>query len=591
MTTISPDIFAILYVGQNRSHCERLQGLLQLSNDQWKVDSVPSLQQFPLQWEKRNYRCVIIANRIGKKRLYSIVASMNPVPVFVVRRSAGREERSLLSREDGCTVVHRGAGEGYLHILVAALEELIGVSCQVAKSNGQDAAVVTPYRGPSFRESIANNREAAREIQSLAPGATKAPVNHGLLYPVRCVETVHKVLLPRLAQAGCTLRVCYDWPLPTAFRCNALWVSQVLVNLIELSITSVMAKTFEIQVSWSEEAASLRFSIGAARVEGGEGSRNSEVRAGVALNNEDMNERELKLESSQALAARLHGRVCTPGEESEDTPTFLFEVPTGDLGRADWQGASCSSGSTQRDAVKGIEGQLRGRVLIADDAEDSRRIVQYVLRNTGLILTFAINGHEAIERAMHEQFDLILMDIHMPLVNGYDVVATLRRSGIVAPIIALTGSSTQHEIARCLEVGCDGYIPKPFSREGLFHMLQQHLPSEAGVHELPHMIISERISKEPLLAKIILAFIEKLPQRMERISEAFQEVDLLALEEEAHKLAGSSGLMGYPVLSELAFELEQHAKRSELSDCEHILDEIRSVQSKIQNGTSALLDP
>jgi two-component system, cell cycle response regulator DivK len=122
------------------------------------------------------------------------------------------------------------------------------------------------------------------------------------------------------------------------------------------------------------------------------------------------------------------------------------------------------------------------RILIVEDQEDNRAILRDVLSTAGYELIEATNGQEGVELAQQERPDLILMDIQLPVIDGYE--ATRRIKGDAAlgaiPIIAVTSYALSGDEAKARSAGCDGYVTKPFSPRQLLAKLREYLPSEEG---------------------------------------------------------------------------------------------------------------
>jgi CheY-like chemotaxis protein len=115
------------------------------------------------------------------------------------------------------------------------------------------------------------------------------------------------------------------------------------------------------------------------------------------------------------------------------------------------------------------------RVLIAEDIEDTRLLLRLMLRNTKINPTFVTNGEEALQISHDETFDLILMDMQMPRVNGYIATAELRKAGLTIPIVALTANALLEDQKKTLEAGCSACLLKPFRSEELFSLLRSLL--------------------------------------------------------------------------------------------------------------------
>jgi len=108
---------------------------------------------------------------------------------------------------------------------------------------------------------------------------------------------------------------------------------------------------------------------------------------------------------------------------------------------------------------------LPKKILVVDDNQDSRELVVKVLKNKGYVMVEAVDGEEAVEKAVAEKPDLILLDISIPKLNGYEVTRVLksREESKDIPVVALTAHAMKGDRAKALEVGCEGYITKPIN--------------------------------------------------------------------------------------------------------------------------------
>ena len=121
-------------------------------------------------------------------------------------------------------------------------------------------------------------------------------------------------------------------------------------------------------------------------------------------------------------------------------------------------------------------GKLQGRkILVVEDSEDNQMLVRLFLARHGALAEFAGNGEEGVERAMHGEYDAVLMDMQMPVMDGYRATAQLRENGFRRPIIALTAHAMKEDRERCIKAGCDEYLTKPIDASRLYSVLVQQV--------------------------------------------------------------------------------------------------------------------
>ena len=239
------------------------------------------------------------------------------------------------------------------------------------------------------------------------------------------------------------------------------------------------------------------------------------------------------------------------------------------------------------------------RVLVVDDGPENRELVTLVLQEVGLEVECAENGKVGAEMAMAKPFDLVLMDMQMPVMDGYAATRLLREQGLTTPIYALTANAMKGFEKKCMAAGCSGYLTKPIDIDFLLETVGQVLGGErfragAAMHETPGSFCEQQtalddtplVSSLPLnvreFAEIAGAFSARLGEQLEAMTEAWETKDFKRLAELAHWLKGSGGTVGFAAFTAPAARLEDFAKQEEVEMIESTLEELRKLSGRIQ---------
>ena len=190
----------------------------------------------------------------------------------------------------------------------------------------------------------------------------------------------------------------------------------------------------------------------------------------------------LGLTISKHLAELLEGTISVRSDP-ELGSTFTITVATGSLEEVVLlENLTEAQFTAQREQRKAALDQktLHCRVLLAEDGPDNQRLFSFVLRNAGAEVTVAENGQVAIDfvstaQKKNEPYDVILMDMQMPVMDGFSATKKLRAEGYAGPIVALTARAMQGDREACLDSGCDDYMTKPIKREELLALVAKHV--------------------------------------------------------------------------------------------------------------------
>jgi len=252
------------------------------------------------------------------------------------------------------------------------------------------------------------------------------------------------------------------------------------------------------------------------------------------------------------------------------------------------------------------DAQFCGRVLVAEDVQTNQILIKLLLERMGLDVTVVENGHEAVKEATENSYDLVLMDVQMPRMNGHEATRQLRCLGVMLPIVALTAHAMKEDRQECLAAGCDDYLTKPIDRETLVEGLACYLPatendtseqsasptsaSPLRASDLSDAAVSDdgaetpiiawgqlisRIGDEDLVRELMPICVADNKSRLESLSEAVAAKDVAQVKLCAHSIKGSAANLGAEPLSEAARHLERMAAADDLFQAEARLQTIR----------------
>jgi signal transduction histidine kinase/DNA-binding NarL/FixJ family response regulator len=260
--------------------------------------------------------------------------------------------------------------------------------------------------------------------------------------------------------------------------------------------------------------------------------------------------------------------------------------------------------------------RLVGKVLLVEDDPTNQLVAQAMLKKMGLDVQWVSNGAQALARVQIFDFDLVLMDCQMPVMDGFEATARIRQlpqgRGASLPIVALTANALACDEKKCRDAGMDAFLVKPQTLGGLHAMLSRWLAQQpvAGVSSDP--IEALDIARQPETSAINFSVIEKLRELdatgsmglARAVLEAFRDTadpgllqvqsaltlgNTQALSQAAHALKSSSANVGAQALCMAYRELEQCARLGRTEDAQALFEQVRSEQERVVSKIDELL--
>ena len=244
-------------------------------------------------------------------------------------------------------------------------------------------------------------------------------------------------------------------------------------------------------------------------------------------------------------------------------------------------------------------------ILLAEDNAVNQRLAVRVLEGRGHTVVVAENGKEAVSALEKESFDLILMDVQMPEMDGLEATAAIREkektTGAHIPIIAMTAHAMKGDRERCLEAGMDDYVSKPIKVKELHQVIEGLLSipadSEKGAPEgqliddlINRTEVMERVGGDmELLAEITELFLEDCPKLLSEIQDSIVRRDNAALEHNAHALKGSVSNFAAASAVEAAFKLEKMGSDGDITHADEAYQVLAREIERLEPALSALV--
>jgi len=260
------------------------------------------------------------------------------------------------------------------------------------------------------------------------------------------------------------------------------------------------------------------------------------------------------LNISKSLATKLDGDITVYsmlGSGSE----FCFTMALHTTAHTKWVNAFddiCKSQNKEL-PINSNQRNLIGRVLVAEDHPENRQLIKRILERMGLTVVTVENGRDAAQATLDEQFDLILLDIQMPIMDGEQAISIMQATGVTTPIVALTANTMKHEVDRYLRQGFTDHIAKPIDRRCFSSKIASYLDID----------ICENIKlPDDEFALLKQEYIKGLKKQKHTLQLQFKQGDITGFARSVHMIKGTAGMFECQVLYQQAVGLEASLKLS-----------------------------
>ena len=278
---------------------------------------------------------------------------------------------------------------------------------------------------------------------------------------------------------------------------------------------------------------------------------------------------------------------------------FKLTIATGDLTFVKQRSLDMLGDIVPNESISGQANEEQERmdgikVLVVDDSEANRRLLAFYLRRLGVSITEASDGKQACNVALGNQaFDLILLDMQTPVMDGYAAVHLMRAKGLKTPILALTANAMKEDREKCLNAGCDDYLTKPIAVNVLVSHLKKFVKNvdRSNSESLEGVPIRSTLPiEEPELARIVIDFIPVFKETINRLADAVEHRELQEALDETHRIKGTAGSAGFDCFTELTDRMTEALKARNWTDADQVMFTIQNNAKRIETPARPILD-
>ena len=401
------------------------------------------------------------------------------------------------------------------------------------------------------------------------------------------ISDLKSIIEPQAKEKALDFSVNISYPLPKQIICEPLRLKQILLNLCSNAIKFTEKGYVKLNIKCDIKSEDIEFDI----IDTGIGMTKEHIsRIFNAFAQADSSTTRkyggtgLGLYLSKQLAEVLGGSLSVESRENEGS-TFKVTVNTGPLSDVKFiTNDQDISSKTVSSSTPMQENTVKGNILLVEDSIDNQRLLNMYLTKMGASVSIAENGKIAVEMATNYYFDLILMDVQMPVMGGLEAVEYLREHGYTKPITALTANAMIEDRDKCFKAGCDDFISKPVNRQALYQIVEKYLTVNQHNHDENGAIVSELLKDDPSTFDIVQQYVNNLPALIEKMNKAFGIQNWDDFYKANHDLKGTGGGFGYPVLAKSATKIEAYLHEQAYHKIADLLNTLNKDCTRIYAG-------
>ena len=378
---------------------------------------------------------------------------------------------------------------------------------------------------------------------------------------VQLMADIDTLIGGSIRDKGLDFQINYQFPVPETIDTDPTRLKQILLNLLGNALKFTEQGNIVLNASYYSHTRQMVYEV----ADSGLGMDEEEqsrlfkpFTQADASTTRKFGGTGLGLYISRQLAHMLGGDLICESEKGKGS-RFIAIVDAG------YNADQCLINAFDTDLLfhaqreRGAVPSLQGKVLLAEDNPDNQRLISMYIRNSGASVVVVSNGKEAVEHAIADDFDLVMMDMQMPVMGGAEAVQWLRQIGNQTPIAMLTANAMKEEKDRCTRLGANEFLTKPVDKQGFYLVLEKYLEGSSQ-HRIKPVV-----DYDTELAQLVDNFIESLPEHAENLQTAVEEQNWEQLQLLVHQLKGMGGSFGFSEITNWSERIESYLKANAIA--------------------------
>jgi signal transduction histidine kinase/CheY-like chemotaxis protein/HPt (histidine-containing phosphotransfer) domain-containing protein len=406
--------------------------------------------------------------------------------------------------------------------------------------------------------------------------------------PTAIVAEVASMMEEKIKKKGLKFRSNFYFPLPKVITADPTRLRQILLNLLGNAAKFTSEGIVCINTYYLPEKRLIKYEVSDTGI-GMTPQSAAKVFEPFSQADKSTTRRfggtGLGLSISRQLAEKMGGDIVCDSMQGVGS-TFTATISIGNIDDPEliYDMNEISTVSEQK-SDRPQRRKYSGRVLLAEDTIENQKLISLHLHRAGINVAIVDNGQEAVDAALHNHFDLILMDMQMPVLGGVEATRMLRSKGYFRPIVALTANTSQSDRETCMEVGVNDFLSKPIDFDHFFAVLQKYLDDEAAEAHIQDS--DHETGEDQELQDLYNVFVQRLPEMLKSIRGAAQRRDWASLERYSHQLKGLGGSFGYHQLTAICRNIHDCARKHAGEMLDEYIAELDREYQLIQHGSTS----